>query len=86
MKLEAVDREGVPTGLYDVTYYWVHLESDRVTRRVECDRDVPASYLSRLHPKRREVIRAACKSQPGGLTLYGSEEARRIFALSDFAA
>lgn len=70
------DREGLPEGSYDVSYY-LHRES-KIVQTPDADSNVPLSYIERLIADklgRDDIVSASCTSQPGGVVIAGSERA-----------
>ncbi len=78
------ESQGAPMGTYDVTYYSVD-ESGRVCRESGCDSGVSWDYVDRIVVGPAQIAYAQCTSQPGGITLYGSQSAQQAFAESRFA-
>lgn len=76
-RITQIDPAGLPSGVYQVTYYTVH--GVRVRRLSEMDSGVSLHYVRSLRPAEDEVAVATCQSQPGGATVYGSQRARAGF-------
>jgi hypothetical protein len=82
-KIVQADREGAPTGVYDVAYFTVR--GGVVTRDAGEDSGVSLNYIEKLSPGANEIAYATCRSQRGGVTVYGSADAKRVFDDSRFA-
>jgi hypothetical protein len=82
-QIRETDPAGAPFGSYDVSYYIVGRDGD-VKRRPSDDSNVSLRYVEGLKLGEHEVAYAACRSQPGGVTMYGSQWARDAFEASRF--
>lgn len=84
MRIEERLKGGLPYGVYDVAYYRVRngeavIMSDR-------DSGVSSAHVGTLHVMPDEIAVAHCRSQPGGMIVYGSYAARSAFRkLGDIA-
>jgi len=68
---------GTPYGVYDVAYYRVRHGGAEMMK----DRDIGVSsaYVEALHVMPDEIAVAHCRSQPGGVIVFGSASARAAF-------
>jgi len=80
MAIVRYSADGLPWGVYEVTYY--RLFSDGRLVAVSSDHDVTAAYAESMAGQvvGNQALQAVCRSQPGGLWAYGSAAVERAAA------
>ena len=73
-----VAREGEPRGVYDRIYYRYAGRSGWV-RQAGCDSNMGSSRPRAGSLDKLEVCVSICRSQPGGVTVAGSERAAELW-------